>query len=66
MVFVGIDVAKDKHDLFAVDSGGVVYNMVAPCIVYIFYHLVAVCVYRGIIAQRSEITPQGKIKCYSL
>ena len=50
MVFVGIDVAKDKHDLFAVDSGGVVYNMVAPCIVYIFYHLVAVCVYRGIIA----------------
>ena len=50
MVFVSIDVAKDKHDLFAVDSGGVVYNMVAPCIVYIFYHLVAVCVYRGIIA----------------
>ena len=24
MVFVGIDVVKDKHDLFAVDSGGVV------------------------------------------
>ena len=24
MVFVGIDVAKDKHDLFAVDSDGVV------------------------------------------
>ena len=42
MVFVGIDVVKDKHDLFAVDSGGVVYNMVAPCIVYIFYHNTAV------------------------
>lgn len=24
MVFVGIDVAKDKHDLYAVDSDGVV------------------------------------------
>ena len=24
MVFVGIDIAKDKHDLYAVDSDGVV------------------------------------------
>ena len=24
MVFVGIDVAKDKHDLYAVDSDGIV------------------------------------------
>lgn len=30
MVFVGIDVAKDKHDLYAVDSDGLSSAITSP------------------------------------
>lgn len=52
MVFVGIDVAKDKHDLYAVDSDGVVL-----CDNFTFANSAA-----GFASFLKQVSPWGKIK----